>query len=131
MGVFNYIFAKPEYKEMLLPYTYDENEDDASGGMFFFEFYANVLGEYKYSSVCYLAKTDYPEALAEKLRVHNGEKVKVIFKIKNGKVKTVEIDLDNLAQVCDDESFRDMEVIAWGYDVKSIEEVKREENFNV
>lgn len=128
MGLFDQILAKPEYKEMMLPYTYDENDDEASGGMFYLEFYANVLGEYKYSGISYLTKADYPEAMAEKLVAHQGEWVKVIFKIKNDKVKKVEIDLDHLAQVCGDEGFKNMEIIAWGYDTKSIEQVKREEN---
>lgn len=119
-------FTKPEYKEMMLPFTYDDNEEELYACVFSFEFYANVLDGYKYSSVSYCGKPDYADELAEWLRSHNGEALKVIFKIKKGKVKTVELDLDYLAQLYGDERIKKMDVAAWGYDVRSIKEVRNE-----
>lgn len=119
-------FTKPEYKEMMLPFTYDDNEEELDAGIFYLELYGYIFDGYKYCSVSYLTKTDYPEQLAECLRSHAGEAVRVVFKIKKGKVKDVKIDLDHLAQICRDARFKDMEVIGCGYDVKSIEEVKKE-----
>ena len=43
-------FSKPEYKEMILPFTYEDNPEELYAGILSIEVYANILGEYKYCS---------------------------------------------------------------------------------
>ena len=50
--------------------------------------------------------------------------IKVILKIKKGKLKDFKIDLGSLAEVCNNEKFKSLELIGWGLNDKSFEDSK-------
>ena len=71
---------------------------------------------------------DY-EQMIQLLKNSEGKSVRVIFKFKKHKLKYLEIDLDSLAQACNDERFKSMELLSWGLFDKSFEELETDYNY--
>lgn len=117
------IFAKAEYKEVVLPFIFDDNSGDLEANMISLEAYGNVLGENVYCYASYFADTVPVDEMAALLKNSLNKNVKVIFKIKKGKLKAFKIDLDSLAEACGDERITDLELAGWGLNKKSFREV--------
>lgn len=126
------LFAQPEYKELMLPFSYVESDEDFQAGIISVEAYGDVFGENKYCYSSYELKKgimydngDY-EQLIEMLRNPAEKSVRVIFKFKKGKLKSFRIDTDSLAEAYNDERFKLMELLGWGLNDKSSEEMEAE-----
>ena len=116
------IFSKPEYKEVVFPFLYSFNEGDYDGGILTIEAHGEILGEYKYCSACFLVKSKYLDQYDEMsdLLINDPQKlVKVVFRIKDGRVKDFKIDSNSLADAYKDDRFRAMETAGWGMFDKS------------
>lgn len=115
--------VKAEYKEMILPFIYDDNPEDLYAGLISIEASGVILGECKFCYASYLADLNYIDELADLLRNGPGKTVKVIFKMKKGKVKDLEISLDSLAEAFNDERFKKLEVAGRGLNDKSYKDL--------
>lgn len=117
------LFSKTEYKEIILPFIYDNNSDDLYAGMVSIEAYGNVLGENRYCYASYVVNLEYIDEIAARLKSSFNKTVKVIFKIKKGNIKDFKIDLNSLAEACGDERFTTLELAGSGLNNKSFREL--------
>lgn len=133
------LFSKTEYKEILLPFKYEREEPKISelqGGKYSYakdeiyrgsigiEAYGNIFGENKYCYSLYSADEKIIDEIVNSLKNNLDKTIKVILKIKKGKLKDFKIDLDSLAEVCNNEKFKSLELIGWGLNDKSFEDSK-------
>lgn len=133
------LFSKTEYKEILLPFKYEREEPQISelqGGKYSYakdeiyrgsigiEAYGNIFGENKYCYSLYSADEKIIDEIVDLLKNNPDKTVKVILKIKKGKLKDFKIDLDSLSEVCNNEKFKSLELIGWGLNDKSFEDSK-------
>jgi len=122
------IFSNPEYQEVVMPITYLYEDDDIDAGCLSFEAHGVVGGEHKYFYVSLSLNHKYMDDIDEMsdLLLKSPEKtVKVIFKIKDGKIKRFTFDLDSMAEAYNDDRLRSMEAAGWGSHDKSIKELDK------
>ena len=119
------LFSKPEYKEIMMPFKFDDSSDDFACGGISIEAFGDVFGEKKYCYASYTLKDKkmYDNGEYEQLRKlladADGKNVKVVFKLIKGKTKDFKMDLDSLAKSCGDDRFRTLELVGWGMNHKS------------
>ena len=133
------LFSKTEYKEIFLPFKYEREEPKISelqGGKYSYakdeiyrgsigiEAYGNIFGENKYCYSLYSADENIIDEIVNSLKNNPDKTIKVILKIKKGKLKDFKIDLGSLAEVCINEKFKSLELIGWGLNDKSFEDSK-------
>ncbi|RHO50041.1 hypothetical protein DW115_03025 [Clostridium sp. AM09-51] len=133
------LFSKTEYKEIFLPFKYEREEPKISelqGGKYSYakdeiyrgsigiEAYGNIFGENKYCYSLYSADEKIIDEIVNSLKNNSDKTIKVILKIKKGKLKDFKIDLGSLAEVCNNEKFKSLELIGWGLNDKSFEDSK-------
>lgn len=133
------LFSKTEYKEIFLPFKYEREEPKISelqGGKYSYakneiyrgsigiEAYGNIFGENKYCYSLYSADEKIIDEIVNSLKNNPDKTIKVILKIKKGKLKDFKIDLGSLAEVCNNEKFKSLELIGWGLNDKSFEDSK-------
>ena len=133
------LFSKTEYKEIFLPFKYEREEPKISelqGGKYSYakdeiyrgsigiEAYGNIFGENKYCYSLYSADEKIIDEIVNSLKNNPDKTLKVILKIKKGKLKDFKIDLGSLAEVCNNEKFKSLELIGWGLNDKSFEDSK-------
>lgn len=133
------LFSKTEYKEILLLFKYEREEPKISelqGGKYAYEkdeiyrdsigieAYGNIFGENKYCYSLYSAEENIIDEIADLLKNNTDKTVKVILKIKKGKLKDFKIDLDSLAGVYNNQKFKSLELLGWGLNDKSFEDSK-------
>lgn len=134
------LFSKTEYKEIFLPFKYEREEPKISelqGGKYSYakdeiyrgsigiEAYGNIFGENKYCYSLYSADEKIIDEIVNSLKNNPDKTIKVILKIKKGKLKDFKIDLGSLAEVCNNEKFKSLELIGWGLNDKSFEDSKQ------
>lgn len=128
------LFSKTEYKEIFLPFKYEREEpriSELQGGKYSYakdeiyrgsigiEAYGNIFGENKYCYSLYSADEKIIDEIVNSLKNNPDKTIKVILKIKKGKLKDFKIDLGSLAEVCNNEKFKSLELIGWGLNDKS------------
>lgn len=133
------LFSKTEYKEIFLPFKYEREEPKISelqGGKYSYakdeiyrgsigiEAYGNIFGENKYCYSLYSADENIIDEIVNSLKNNPDKTIKVILKIKKGELKDFKIDLGSLAEVCNNEKFKSLELIGWGLNDKSFEDSK-------
>ena len=133
------LFSKTEYKEIFLPFKYEREEPKISelqGGKYSYakdeiyrgsigiEAYGNIFGENKYCYSLYSADEKIIDEIVNSLKNNSDKTIKVILKIKKGKLKDFKIDLGSLAEVCNNEKFKSLDLIGWGLNDKSFEDSK-------
>ena len=133
------LFSKTEYKEIFLPFKYEREEPKISelqGGKYSYakdeiyrgsigiEAYGNIFGENKYCYSLYSADEKIIDEIVNSLKNNPDKTIKVILKIKKGQLKDFKIDLGSLAEVCNNEKFKSLELIGWGLNDKSFEDSK-------
>lgn len=133
------LFSKTEYKEIFLPFKYEREEPKISelqGGKYSYakdeiyrgsigiEAYGNIFGENKYCYSLYSADEKIIDEIVNSLKNNPDKTIKVILKIKKGKLKDFKINLGSLAEVCNNEKFKSLELIGWGLNDKSFEDSK-------
>lgn len=133
------LFSKTEYKEIFLPFKYEREEpriSELQGGKYSYakdeiyrgsigiEAYGNIFGENKYCYSLYSADEKIIDEIVNSLKNNPDKTIKVILKIKKGKLKDFKIDLGSLAEVCNNEKFKSLELIGWGLNDKSFEDSK-------
>lgn len=133
------LFSKTEYKEIFLPFKYEREEpriSELQGGKYSYakdeiyrgsigiEAYGNIFGENKYCYSLYSADEKIIDEIVNSLKNNSNKNIKVILKIKKGKLKDFKIDLGSLAEVCNNEKFKSLELIGWGLNDKSFEDSK-------
>ena len=133
------LFSKTEYKEIFLPFKYEREEPKISelqGGKYSYakdeiyrgsigiEAYGNIFGENKYCYSLYSADEKIIDEIVDLLKNNPDKTVKVILKIKKGKLKDFKIDLDSLAGVYNNQKFKLLELLGWGLNDKSFEDSK-------
>lgn len=133
------LFSKTEYKEIFLPFKYEREEPKISelqGGKYYYakdeiyrgsigiEAYGNIFGENKYCYSLYSADEKIIDEIVNSLKNNPDKTIKVILKIKKGKLKDFKIDLGSLAEVCNNEKFKSLELIGWGLNDRSFEDSK-------
>ena len=116
-------FSKTEYKELELPFVCDINPDDLYAGVVNIEAYGDVFGEIKYCYASFYVNVNDVDELATLLSNSFNNRVNVIFKIKNGKVKSFKIDLESLARIFNDNRFKKIELMGWGINDRSFREL--------
>lgn len=134
------LFSKTEYKEIFLPFKYEREEPKISelqGGKYSYakdeiyrgsigiEAYGNIFGENKYCYSLYSADEKIIDEIVNSLKNNPDKTIKVILKIKKGKLKDFKIDLGSLAEACNNEKFKSLELIGWGLNDKSFEDSKQ------
>lgn len=133
------LFSKTEYKEIFLPFKYEREEpriSELQGGKYSYakdeiyrgsigiEAYGNIFGENKYCYSLYSADEKIIDEIVNSLKNNSNKNINVILKIKKGKLKDFKIDLGSLAEVCNNEKFKSLELIGWGLNDKSFEDSK-------
>ena len=98
-------FTKPTFEEIRLPFRFIEIPDDLECGIINIEAYGNIFGKKKY---CYA----YYELKYSKM-YHNGEGIPKDFKL----------DINSLVEVYNDERFKSLSLLGWGFNDKSYEEL--------
>ena len=116
-------FKKTEYREITLPFIYDNNPEDLYAGLISIEAYGDVLGANKYCYASYLVNLKFIDEISELLKNSSDKTVKVILKIKNEKVKDFKIDLNSLAEAYNDEKFKSFELFGWGLNDESFKDL--------
>ncbi|MDL2300284.1 hypothetical protein LJC01_01420 [Clostridiaceae bacterium OttesenSCG-928-D20] len=125
------LFSKAEYKDLMLPFRFIEEDEDLEGGMLSIECYGAVFDEYKYCYASYIPKKkemyengEY-ESLVQILRDNSSSKpVRLTFKLKNDKPKDFKLDLESLADACGDERLKTLELCGWGLNDKSFRDIE-------
>lgn len=112
-----------EYKEKMLPFACDINPEDLQAGILSIEACGTVLPENKYFYASYEVDVKYIDELANLLKDSYGKEVKIICKIKKEKIKSFKIDLDSLAQVYNDDRFKNLELVGWGINDSSFRDI--------
>ena len=122
-------FEKTEYKEIMLPFIFANDPADLEAGGISIEAYGNVFGEMKYCLASYELKKpqmydngDY-EQMIDLLKNSFGKTVKVIVKMRGETPKDFKIDVNNLAEAYNDERFRALSLLSWGFNDKSFREL--------
>ena len=133
------LFLKAEYKEIILPFKYEREEiriSELQGGKYSYEkdeiyrgsigieAYGNIFGESKYCYSLYSADEKIIDEIVDLLKNNPDKTVKVILKIKKGKLKDFKINLDSLAEVYNNEKFKSLELLGWGLNDRSFEDIK-------
>ncbi|MGN0654785.1 MAG: hypothetical protein ACI4KD_07700 [Oscillospiraceae bacterium] len=121
------LFSKPEYVEVEMDFVYDTytQPEEVDNGFISIEAYGNILDTYKYVTSSYSLKdmslydNGGYEEMTELLRDTRDKKVKVRFKVKDGKIKEAKILIESLADAYNDERFLKLELLGWGVSDKS------------
>ncbi len=121
------LFSKPEYVEVEMDFVYDTytQPEEVDNGFISIEAYGNILDTYKYVTSSYSLKdmslydNGGYEEMTELLRDTRDKKVKVRFKVKDGKIKEAKILIESLADAYNDERFLKLELLGWGVADKS------------
>lgn len=121
------IFAKSEYIESEMSFIYDivSLPEETAEGFISIEAYGEVLDKFQYVLCTYSLKdmslydNGGYEEMTELLKNTDGKRIKVRFKVKNEKIKRVEIVLESLAAAYNDERFLQLELLGWGISDKS------------
>ena len=110
--------TKSEYYEITLPFNLDNNCEDIKAGLISIEAYGNILGEEKYCYASYALTKSYMyengeyEQIIQKLNQMSDKKIKVIFKLKKGKLKDFKIDLKSLSSNLTDINFDNLSKVS-------------------
>lgn len=132
------ISKSQQYKELMLSFELIQTEEDNKAGIININAYGDVFGESKSCSATYnLSKVemykngDYNEII-NLLKDNENKKIRVIFKMKNGKAKDFKIDLSSLVSLYDDDRFSKLDLLAWGLNDRRNEnnKINRENLFN-
>lgn len=122
-------FTKPEYEEIRLPFIFVDDPADLEAGGISIEAYGTIFGEKKYCFAGYKLKDpkmydngDY-EQMIDLLKDSAGKTVKVTLKIKKGIPKDFKIDVNSLAEAYNDERFKSLDLLGWGFNDKSFKEL--------
>ncbi|MDE7464197.1 MAG: hypothetical protein K2M48_04115 [Clostridiales bacterium] len=126
-------FTKPTYEEITLPFRFIDVPKDLEFGWLNIEAYGNVLGKNKYCYAWYelndrklYQNGDFAE-LIELLKNSAGKTVKVMIKVKKGVPKNFKIDINSLAEAYNDERFKALTLLGWGFNDKSYDELTRKQ----
>ena len=122
-------FGKSEYKEMRLPFIYVDDPADFEAGGISIEAYGNVFGEMKYCFASYELRKhqmyengDY-EQMIELLKDSVDKTVKVTIIMRKDIPKDFKIDVNSLAETYNDERFKSLDLLGWGFNNKSYREI--------
>lgn len=122
-------FTKAVYEEIRLPFRFVEDPEDQNLWQISIEAYGNILGKNKYCYAWYDLKKsnmrrngDY-EQMIDLLKNSAGKMVKVVIKIKKGKPKDFKLDVNSLAEAYNDERFKSLALLGWGFNDKSYKEL--------
>ena len=125
-GEMQMFFSKPEYREIMMPFRFDDSQEDFECGGISIEAFGDVFGEQKYCYASYILKDknlydngEY-EQMRKLLEDAGGKEIKVVFKLKKGKAKDFKVDLDSLASALGDDRFQALELVGWGMNDKGI-----------
>lgn len=123
------LFAKPEYKEIELPFVFVDDPSDSEAGGISIEAYGHIFGQKKYCLASYELKNpkmydngDYAQMI-DLLKNSADKTVKITIKIKKGIPKDFKIDVNSLAQAYNDERFNSLSLLSWGFNDKSFKEL--------
>lgn len=115
-------FSSVEYKDIMLPFIFDENADDNYASIISLEAYGEIEGEYKYLYASYDVNAEIIDEMIEVVKGATDKEIKAVLKIKNQKVKSFEFDMEYLAEICNDERVKSFECLGWGINDKSVKE---------
>ena len=122
-------FTKAVYEEIKLPFRFVEEPKDQELWHISIEAYGNILGKNKYCYAWYELKNsnmrrngDF-EQMIELLKEPTNKTVKVTIKIKKGEPKDFKLDVNSLAEVYNDERFKSLTLLGWGFNDKSYKEL--------
>ena len=120
------LFSKAEYLELTLPFHVVILPEDWEACSVSIEAYGSIMDEMKYCNIGLWANPEYYDELVKVLKNGEDKRVKLKFKIKNGKIKNMKLDIDSLADAFQDERIREMELLGWGCNDKSILQLEQE-----
>lgn len=122
-------FTKTVYEEIRLPFRFVDVPEDQELWQINIEAYGNILGKNKYCYAWYDLKKsnmrrngDYEQMIAL-LKNSTDKTVKVTIKIKKGKPKDFKLDVNSLAEAYNDERFKSLALLGWGFNDKSYKEL--------
>jgi len=119
------LFSKVEYKEIYLPFTFNYNKEDINGDFIDIEAYGLIDEEMKYCYASYGVKDTrlyYNGAFEEmitNIQASTDKNLLIKLKYKKGRLKDFRIDIDYLADICNDERMKYLDLLCWGMDDKS------------
>ena len=122
-------FIKATFEEIMLPFRLVEVPEDLELGWINIEAYGTILGKDKYCYAWYELKSsnmrrngDF-EQMIDLLKNSAGKMVKVIIKIKKGVPKDFKLDVNSLAEAYNDDRFKSLALLGWGFNNKSYKEL--------
>lgn len=116
------LFSKPEYIEAVLPFTLDPNEEDVEACIISIEAFGRILDEPNYYYASFECRSDDYDGLAAILDHTDNKLVKVIAKVKNGKIRSFDLDLKDLAVRLGDPRFTKLSMLGYGINGSSFKE---------
>lgn len=119
------LFSKAEYIEVILPFVYDDNLEDADACVMTIEAYGRILDTHKYCYASFETNAKAYDALSALLLAAEQKFVKVIAKVKNGAVKDFKIDLKDMAERFHDPRFEKISLLGWGLNDESFRDLER------
>lgn len=128
-AIFAMFFTKPTFEEIRLPFRFIEIPDDLECGIINIEAYGNTFGKKKYCYAYYELKYSKMyhngefEQMVKLLKNSANKTVKVIIKVKKGIPKDFKLDINSLVEVYNDERFKSLSLLGWGFNDKSYEEL--------
>ncbi len=129
-----FLFAKPVYKTVDMPFFLIESNEDFEAGIISIEVAGVVDGKVMYLSASFSLKKHSMyddggyEDILENLRATQGREVSVVLKYRKNKLKSFKIDTESLAFACGDDRLEILELLGWGIHDYSVKEKIEAEN---
>ncbi len=110
------LFSKAEYIETVLPFVLEKpSKEDLEACVIFIEAQGIVLDTMQYFYIGFdLKNVDAYDDLIKIIATQSSKKVKIIAKVKNGEVKKIKIDFDDLSVRFDDTRLKGAEIVGYG-----------------
>lgn len=129
-----FLFAKPVYKTVDMPFFLIESGEDFEAGIISIEAAGVVDNKlmYFYASFSLKKPSLYDdgsyENILENLKSIQGREISVVLKYRKARLKNFKIDTESLAQICGDDRLEMLELLGWGINDSSLKEKLEKEN---
>lgn len=129
-----FLFAKPVYKTVDMPFFLIESREDFEAGIISIEAAGVVDNATKYFYAAFSLKKaslyddgSY-ESILENVKAAQGMEISVVLKYRKARLKSFKIDTESLAQICGDDRLEMLELLGWGIHDYSVKEKIEAEN---
>ncbi len=129
-----FLFAKPVYKTVDMPFFLIESKDDFEAGIISIEAAGIVDGKVMYLSASFSLKKHSMydnggyEDILENLRATQGREVSVVLKYRKNRLKNFAFELQSLVATCGDDRLEHLDLLGWAIKDYSLKEKIESEN---